>query len=99
MNREDEIDWTQTTWEGSRAAQLLDWSRLSLLEKFRAVEELEALGLELIARRKAKGLPYFDPDTGEFVPGRKKNAPSKVADPQADYPPSRLAPPNTDSEE
>jgi hypothetical protein len=41
-----------------------------------AVEELEALGMEFISRRKAQGLPYIDPDTGKLVPGTKPDSES-----------------------
>ena len=94
MIEEDNIDWSQTTWTGSRAAQLLDWSRLSLFEKFKAVEELEALGMEFINRRKAKGEPYIDPDTGELVPGKKTD---QVAEPPKPYPESTAEKPHDNS--
>jgi hypothetical protein len=35
-----EIDWSLTTWEGSRRAQLRRWCKLSLRERLRAVEEM-----------------------------------------------------------
>lgn len=73
MDESPDIDWSRTTWEGSRRAQLLDWAKLSLLEKFKAVESLEAMGLAIIARRKARGEPYIDPDTGELVNPAKEN--------------------------
>jgi hypothetical protein len=66
---EDEIDWSLTTWEGSRRAQLRDWMKLSLTEKWQAVEEMGDLARETIERRRRQGLPYIDPFTGERVPG------------------------------
>jgi hypothetical protein len=65
----DEIDWSLTTWEGSRRAQLRDWMKLSLTEKWQAVEEMADPARETIERRRSQGLPYIDPFTGEHVPG------------------------------
>jgi len=66
---EDNIDWSLTTWEGSRRAQLRDWMKLSLTEKWQAVEEMADLARETIERRRQQGLPYIDPFTRERVPG------------------------------
>jgi hypothetical protein len=65
----DDIDWSLTTWEGSRRAQLRDWMKLSLTEKWLAVEEMADLAREAIERRRSQGLPYIDPYTRELVPG------------------------------
>jgi hypothetical protein len=67
---EDNIDWSLTTWEGSRRVQLRDWMKLSLTEKWQAVEEMADLARETIERRRQQGLPYIDPYTREFVPSR-----------------------------
>ncbi len=86
-NKPTEIDWSSTTWEGSRVAQLRDWAKLPLLDKFNSIEELEAYGLAILQRRKKLGEPYFDPDTGEFVPGKKSITPAaRVAEEPARYP-------------
>ena len=53
---EDEIDWSLTTWEGSRRAQLRDWMKLSLTEKWQAVEDMADLARETIERRRSQGL-------------------------------------------
>lgn len=37
---EPEIDWTLTTWEGSRREQLRRWRKLSLRDRLRAIEEM-----------------------------------------------------------
>ena len=37
------IDWSLTTWEGSRRAQLRRWCKLSLRERLRAVEDMADL--------------------------------------------------------
>ncbi|PCJ87222.1 MAG: hypothetical protein COA54_06895 [Thiotrichaceae bacterium] len=34
------IDWEQTTWEGSRKAQLRQWLKLTLRERLQAVENM-----------------------------------------------------------
>jgi hypothetical protein len=46
----DGIDWTLTTWEGSRREQLRRWAALSLEEIIRAQEEMAELAGQLRAR-------------------------------------------------
>lgn len=46
----DRIDWTLTTWEGSRREQLRRWAALSLEEIIRAQEEMAELAGQLRAR-------------------------------------------------
>lgn len=53
---DDGIDWSLTTWEGSRHATLRDW-----------VEEMADFARATIEWRRGQGLPYFDPYTGERV--------------------------------
>ena len=36
----DDIDWSLTSWEGSRRAQLRRWRALSLRQKLLALEEM-----------------------------------------------------------
>lgn len=43
INSGDDIDWSKTTWEGSRREQLRAWCKLSLRERLLAVEEMAAL--------------------------------------------------------
>lgn len=38
-----DIDWSLTTWEGSRRAQLRHWLSLTLRERLKAVEEMDEL--------------------------------------------------------
>ncbi len=64
-----EIDWSLTTWEGCRRAQLRDAMKLSLTEKWQAAEEMAEWARATIESRRARGLPYIDPSTGERVPG------------------------------
>ena len=33
----DDIDWSLTTWEGSRRAQLMRWASMSMVERFAAL--------------------------------------------------------------
>jgi len=42
-----EIDWSLTTWEGSRREQLRRWSELSLREILLAQEEMQELAEKL----------------------------------------------------
>ncbi|MGH7935865.1 MAG: hypothetical protein ACREF8_02510 [Chthoniobacterales bacterium] len=63
----DGIDWNLTTWEGSRRAALRDWMKLSLTEKWTAVEEMADFARATIAWRRRQGLPYIDPYTGKRV--------------------------------
>ena len=63
----DKIDWSLTTWEGSRRAQLRDAMKLTLTEKWQAVEEMADWVRATMADRHSRGLPYIDPYTGERV--------------------------------
>ena len=41
MNNDDSnIDWSKTTWEGSRREQLRRWRKLTLRERLQAVEDM-----------------------------------------------------------
>ncbi|MGH8524671.1 MAG: hypothetical protein ACREXY_10780 [Gammaproteobacteria bacterium] len=41
MNRgNDDIDWSLTSWEGSRRAQLRRWLALTVRERLQAIEEM-----------------------------------------------------------
>jgi hypothetical protein len=46
-NENDAIDWSLTTWEGSRREQLRRWAELSLEEIIRAQEEMQELSERL----------------------------------------------------
>ena len=65
----DQIDWSLTTWEGSRRAQLRAWMKLSLTEKWQAVEDMADWGRATIQWRTAQGLPYIDPYSGQRISG------------------------------
>lgn len=62
--------WSAATWEGARIEALRRWRNLPLEEKLDALDDLNQLGATLIAARKAKGLPYIDPNTKERIPSR-----------------------------
>jgi len=66
----DSIDWSLTTWDGSRREQIRRWSELTMDEILNAQEEMDDFGREMIERRRKQGLPYIDPYTGERVAGK-----------------------------
>ena len=51
MNREAEIDWSLTTWEGSRREQLRRWRLLTLRERLQAVEDMSEFARHFQAMR------------------------------------------------
>lgn len=53
----DAIDWSLTTWEGSRREQLRRWSVLSLREIIQAQEEMRGLSERLAKTRNSKADP------------------------------------------
>ncbi|MGB8341632.1 MAG: hypothetical protein WCE51_08580 [Chthoniobacterales bacterium] len=67
---DDDIDWSLTTWEGSRRAELRDWMKLTLTQKWTALEAMCDHARATIAWRRRRGLPYIDPDTHQLVPGK-----------------------------
>lgn len=82
-----DIDWSKITFEGAERENLRAWRRLSFDDKLKAAEEMNDFANEMLARRKARGLPYIDPDTGEFVRGRSsESGANHVADGAVEYP-------------
>jgi hypothetical protein len=63
----DDIDWSLCTYEGAEREQLRVWSRLPLRAKLAAVEEMGELAERFLNDRKARNLPYFDPETGVLL--------------------------------
>lgn len=53
----DTIDWSLTTWEGSRREQLRRWSQLSLREIVLAQEEMRELSERFAQVRNSKVEP------------------------------------------
>ncbi|MGH8718036.1 MAG: hypothetical protein ACREV0_03710 [Burkholderiales bacterium] len=60
----DHIDWSLTTWEGSRREQLRRHCRLSLREKLLALDELQELANHFREQRSRRGLPVVESDQG-----------------------------------
>ena len=81
---DDLIDWSLTTWEGSRRAQLREWAKLSLTKKWEAVEEMADWGRATLNARRKRGLPYIDPNTGKLVSGTfvREEPPPPPANPE-----------------
>jgi hypothetical protein len=53
----DAIDWTLTTWEGSRREQLRRWAELSLEEIIQAQEDMRELSERFAQMRNSKVPP------------------------------------------
>lgn len=67
----DNIDWTLTTWEGSRREQLRRWRTLTLRERLQALEDMTELTEHFRRMR----------ETGKFsaAPSGKTAAPASEA--------------------
>ena len=50
----DEVDWSVTTWEGNRRAQLRRWCRLSLQDRLEALDAMHDLA-ETFSKARAEG--------------------------------------------
>ncbi|MDQ3562612.1 MAG: hypothetical protein M3436_00200 [Pseudomonadota bacterium] len=44
---DDDIDWSLTSWEGSRRAQLRRWLTLTLRERLQAIKEMAELAARI----------------------------------------------------
>jgi len=66
-DEEPNIDWSLTTWKGSRLQQHREFHALPFRRKLEVVEELDDLALQFQRHRQSRGLPYIDPATGELV--------------------------------
>ena len=53
----DAIDWSLTTWEGSRREQLRRWSELSLREIIQAQEDMRELSERFAQMRNSQANP------------------------------------------
>lgn len=47
LPKDDEIDWSLTTFEGARQEQLRRWNALTLAEKIEALEDMQELADKL----------------------------------------------------
>lgn len=61
----DDIDWSLTTWEGSRREELRRWRKLTLREKLQAVDEMGNLASHFRERRLKRGLPVIEQDASD----------------------------------
>lgn len=59
---EHHIDWSLTTWEGSRREQLRRWRKLTLRQKLEALEEMDELAERFRTQRQQRGLPVVGRD-------------------------------------
>lgn len=50
-SKDSAIDWSLTTWEGNRRAQLRQWQQLSLRERLEALEAMNETAAALAAAR------------------------------------------------
>ncbi len=73
-DEESTIDWNLTTWKGSRLQQHREFLALPFRRKLELIEEMEDHGRRTLEWRKASGLPYIDPFTGQLVRGRAARA-------------------------
>ncbi len=63
---EPDIDWSLSTWKGSRLRQHREFQALPFRRKLEVIEELDDLARQFQEQRKSRGLPYIDPPTGEL---------------------------------
>src|SRR5947207_12713969 len=85
---ESNIDWSLTTWKGSRLQQHREFYRLPLRRKLEMIEGFGDLTRVFQEQRARKNLPYISIETGARVPGavvREEPAPSSPGD-QPKYP-------------
>lgn len=66
---EAKIDWSLTTWKGSRLNQHREFYALPFRRKLEIIEEMADFTRAIVDWRRKQGLPYIDPYTGECVPG------------------------------
>ena len=64
-----EIDWSLTTWKGARRKQHQEFHAIPFSRKLEIIEEMNRHALAVVEERRARGLPYIDPYTGQRVAG------------------------------
>jgi hypothetical protein len=69
VKNEPEIDWSLTTWKGSRREQHRAHLALPFRRKIELIEEMCDQTRSIIETRRQKGLPYIDPWTRKAVLG------------------------------
>ncbi|MEX0899522.1 MAG: hypothetical protein WD081_02410 [Gammaproteobacteria bacterium] len=60
---DDGIDWSVTTFEGARREQVRRWSRLTLPEKLKALDEMAEMARRFEHQRRAEKWGVRDTDT------------------------------------
>jgi hypothetical protein len=71
-DEESKIDWSLTTWKGSRLQQHREFLALPFRRKLELIEEMDDHSRRTFEWRKARGLPYTDPFSGELVKGNEQ---------------------------
>ena len=66
---ESRIDWSLTTWKGSRLQQHREFLALPFRRKLEVIEELDDFARYTQEYLESRGRPYIDPATGELVKG------------------------------
>jgi len=75
---DNDIDWSLTSWEGSRRAQLRRWLALTVRERLQAIEEMVELSARIAGslrpseRNAPTDIPAPAADTGTGVPEQKR---------------------------
>ncbi len=79
-----EIDWTLTTFKGSRRRQHQEFHAIPFSRKLEIIEEMNQMGLASLQSLRARGLPYIDPYTNERVSGStlREEPPSEQSSPE-----------------
>ena len=73
---DNDIDWSLTSWEGSRRAQLRRWLALTVRERLQAIEEMVELSARIAGslrpseRNAPTDIPASAADTGRAFPDR-----------------------------
>jgi len=62
-----EIDWSLTTWKGSRRKQHEEFRAIPFSRKLEIIEEMNRFAKATMERRRNRGQAYIDPYTGERV--------------------------------
>ncbi len=76
---EDQVDWSLTTWEGSRREKLRRWATLPLERVIAALEEMQELSEALSDSRTARA-EQPQPTTGSTVQEQQGKYDSKAND-------------------
>ena len=71
MTAEEEanIDWSLTTWKGSRLQQHREFYKLPFRRKLEIIEGFGELARVFEEQRERENLPYISFETGELVSG------------------------------